>query len=347
MCYHSSLERYIDQHLPLYSNSRQLRTSLGPWTTTTPSGWEWFRDNTTDTLYSNISDIWNQYDRQPSLGNYAHYHHPQPCPTPNVSFLAPISIHKLPTFIQVCSVGTTAIRPNPIVNTLHQLIEKEGTDASWAVKHLQCTDDGANIAHAIQSGTLTIVSDSSLKHGLGTSAFILETPDRQHTIRGVNQVPGPISEGNSHRCKMAGIYGALICLKNICTLHNITTGHVTIACDNLDAVGSLDQEYQPHPRHNNFGLTLAVHSIQSALPLSVSNEHVKAHQKKAWSQLNCTEQLNELMDKTAKAYWIHLTTAQPLSPMPQPTAHPIKYEGWQIWQGMDKLTRPAPATTRI
>ena len=62
----------------------------------------------------------------------------------------------------------------------------------------------------------------------------------------------------------------------------------------------------------------------------------------AWNQLNHTKQLNELMDKTAQAYWIHLTTAQPLSPMPQPAAHPIKYEGWQIWQGMDKLTRPAP-----
>ena len=61
--------------------------------------------NTTDTLYSNISDVWNQYDRQPSLGNYARYHHPQPCPPPNVSFLVPVSIHKLPTCIQVLSVG--------------------------------------------------------------------------------------------------------------------------------------------------------------------------------------------------------------------------------------------------
>ena len=328
--------------LPPYSTSRQLRVALGTWTTHTPHGWSWFRNDHTDTVYEQRDTDWISYSRQPSAGNYAQYAQPQPSAPPDINTLCPVSVNKLNAGIRVTSAGSVTTTPIMQPNSLQGLIRKEGSDANWAVKHLQCSDNGANIAQAIRDGSLIVVSDGSLKQGLGTSAFILEAPNRQHTIRGVNKVPGPITDGNSHRCEMAGIYGALLCIKNLCTLHNITEGHIKMACDNLDAVGSLDTTYQAHPKHNNFDLTSAVAHIRRELPISITNFHVKAHQKKAWSSLTRTEQLNEMMDKTAKAYWTHLVTADPTSPMPQPTPHPIKYEGWQIWHDEQKLTRPTP-----
>jgi hypothetical protein len=91
----------------------------------------------------------------------------------------------------------------------------------WALQHIQITDNGEAIAAAIRNGTTLAVSDGGLKLGLGTAAFVIEGNDMQGRIRGVNQVPGPIKDGDSHRCEVSGLYAVSVLIKEIC---------ISIAC---------------------------------------------------------------------------------------------------------------------
>ena len=63
-----------------------------------------------------------------------------------------------------------------------------------------------SVAEAMRAGTLRAVGDGSLKGSYGTSAFALEAPGQIHNrIQGVNVVPGPLAEGDSHRCELASL----------------------------------------------------------------------------------------------------------------------------------------------
>ena len=93
---------------------------------------------------------------------------------------------------------------------LGHLLDTLPPSKAWAAQHLSRTDDGQNFAHAIQTGTAITVSDGSYKTGYGTAAFILTDTLVKSTIRGVLSVPGPLAEGDSHRCELAGMYAILV-----------------------------------------------------------------------------------------------------------------------------------------
>jgi len=88
----------------------------------------------------------------------------------------------------------------------------------WAVQHAQSDDHGLTVAQAIAQGTTVAVSDGSLHYTLGTSAYVIEglTPD--HRVLGYNRVPGPVEEGDSHRCELAGLYAIVTTVNCLCHL---------------------------------------------------------------------------------------------------------------------------------
>jgi hypothetical protein len=115
--------------------------------------------------------------------------------------------------------------PTTLLNRLNQLPD----DAKWALDHIITMDDGATIATALQNNTALAVSDGSLKLGFGTAAYVLEGIDSNNRILGVNEVPGPIKDGDSHRCEVAGIYAVALLVMAICKHHNIHKGTITMA----------------------------------------------------------------------------------------------------------------------
>ena len=123
----------------------------------------------------------------------------------------------------------------PLIQELSTAINNRTPSAKWAVQSLDCQDNGLRVAQAIRDGKAVTVSDGSLKLCFGTSAFIIAGEDDTHPIRAVNVVPGPIKKGDSHRCKLAGLYGTMVTLETLCTVHNITQGSITIGCDNQRA----------------------------------------------------------------------------------------------------------------
>lgn len=60
----------------------------------------------------------------------------------------------------------------------------------------------------------------------------------------------------------------------------------------------------------NFDLLRIIHQLKSSLPISISYEHVAAHQTKykTYEELDPVAQLNEDMDTLAKRHWVRTKT---------------------------------------
>ncbi|MCA1800669.1 MAG: hypothetical protein LC650_05195 [Actinobacteria bacterium] len=205
------------------------------------------------------------------------------------------------------------------------------------------SDDGATIAEALRQKTAIAVSDGSLKYSFGTAAFIIEGTNHNNNIRGVNQVPGPIHDGDSHRCEVSGLYSIVLIVKAIAQQHNVQQGHILIACDNETSLRIFDPDYKPDPQHKNFDLVNATWRIVKSSNIHWEPFHVYGHQenKRPLASLSRLERLNVAMDRTAKAFWAALCVHNNSILLPQPKSHAIHGEGWQLWHGDTKITQPS------
>ncbi|CAB9522815.1 hypothetical protein SEMRO_1344_G264710.1 [Seminavis robusta] len=206
------------------------------------------------------------------------------------------------------------------------------------------SDDGLTIANALTNHQVLAVSDGSLKLGLGTSAFVIEATNNPYRISGANQVPGPILPGDSHRCELAGLFAIVLTIHCVCTHHQISHGSARIACDNQQAIHLFDPEYIPDPNHRHFDLVSAILSYTRLTPIMWDAFHVKGHQDNkstATQTLSRAAQLNIDMDRKAKQYWRHLFVHNHNPPSFDPASLPIHGEGWQLWQGDQKVINPS------
>jgi hypothetical protein len=242
--------------------------------------------------------------------------------------------------VQTTGLSTPGANTGPI--SLPQIITRMPESLKWAVQHMENDDDGAYLAQAIRDGNAIAVSDGSLCGKFGTSAFIMEGRTSVHHIRAVNIVPGPLPEGDSHQCELAGLYGIICLTQAICQRHNVLSGSVWVACDNKAAINVFDEEFIPLPKHANYDLLSAIYSLLSTSPLSWSGEHVKGHQDDhlLLRPLTRLENLNVAMDTLAKRFWYHMVNPLNDDLLPEALLHSIYGEGWQIWNGSKKLTRP-------
>jgi len=229
------------------------------------------------------------------------------------------------------------------ITTVNAAMKALPDSARWALKHIMLVDQGEQLAGDIQHYKAVAVSDGSLKLGLGTAAFVIEGHNGFGRMTGVNKVPGPIKDGDSHRCEVLGLYAIILLVNEVCTLHNVTTGSITIACDNSTSLNIFHPDYFPTTNHANFDLVSASWTLLQESPLQWHPVHVKGHQDDhtRLQSLSRLAQLNVEMDTLAKQYWLHLVTSAPDDEFPYPTCHAIYKEGWQIWEGKEKIVAPS------
>jgi hypothetical protein len=81
------------------------------------------------------------------------------------------------------------------------------------------------VANTICTRRALAASDGrlSLKAGLGMAAFVVEDEEGCGRLKGVNKVPGLINKGDSHWCKVAGLYAIILLVKEVCALHAVTS----------------------------------------------------------------------------------------------------------------------------
>jgi hypothetical protein len=140
-------------------------------------------------------------------------------------------------------------------------LDKLPAAAIWALKHLQINDNGTAIAGSLRTHQAIAVSNGGLKYGLGIAAFVLEGKDSTDCIKDVNRVPGPIREGDS------GLYAVIVLVKEICHMHQITQGGITIYCDNETALPTFDPDFSPDRKMKNVDLISACWSQLHATPI--------------------------------------------------------------------------------
>ncbi len=333
-----------------HADHRRLRQSLGNWLLPLDQTWNWWVQD--DLLYERRPNArvpespWRAWSRRythTNQGNRRRFHNPtaclQPLPSPTLT-RAEIELNHAATIASILSTGDhTPATPAPLLNTLEARLKALPPEAAWAASSLNRSDDGESFCEAIANGTAAVVSDGSLKLGFGTAAFILA--GGTHEITGVNQVPGPIAEGDSHRCELSGLYGAVVLVNEICSLFNITSGSITIACDNKSAIKCCHRHFVPKPKFHNYDLIQALHQAIINSPVTWLPEHVKGHQDSAplLRSLTYLEGLNVRMDWLAKAYWRALARSSPT--LPTPLHQSLSGEGWQLWEGQHKISGPS------
>jgi hypothetical protein len=153
-----------------------------------------------------------------------------------------------------------------------------------------------------------------------------------HSHTGFNFPPG-LSEGqNSYRSELAGIYGVITMVSVICSIYDLRSGKITIACDNITALSKSIADFT-HPNIYNAeaDLIYAIKNQISALPISIEFHHVKGHQDEMMAQedLDRWSLLNIKMDRVAKSVlpgWVENMSHQQIAGEP-----------WSIWRGETKL----------
>jgi hypothetical protein len=100
-------------------------------------------------------------------------------------------------------------------------------------------------------------------------------------LTGANHVPSLSSNHCSYQSKLNGILGTVILIDTVRGFFQITKGHVTIGCDNLE-VGQhgISFESSPSPSDDPFDITSAIVAIKRRLRAQLSYRHVEGHQRK-------------------------------------------------------------------
>jgi hypothetical protein len=118
------------------------------------------------------------------------------------------------------------------------------------------------------------------------------------------------------------LYAILLLVKEICAMHQIQEGSITIYCDNTMALDIFDADYLPDPNRPNFDLEGACWALKNKTPITWKAEHVKGHQDRVAPvhMLPRQARLKIEVDQAATAYWIHLVMRSRAMPRLDTTA---------------------------
>ena len=329
-----------------HTQHKRLRRPLKQFQPSSYNRWVWWISG--DKLYQQVEpNCWHRWSFLSIRNHQRKFQHPIPVThPPNLATSTPANVLRITTRVRdtatILTTWTTPRLPPPAPPaTLEEALLTLPSSKAWAVEKLQRSDDGESFAEAIQRGTAIAISDGSLKADYGTAAFILTSDVQENPIRGVNIVPGPLKDGDSHRAELAGLYAIFVLVECIVSLHQLTSGSILIGCDNQSAIGSCDQDFIPHTRHQNFDFLHAIRSFLLRSPLTWHAQHIHGHQdtKNPGKPLTFLEQLNVHMDSLAKSYWFHIVSNSTI--MPSPPIYEIADSGWQLWKGTKKIVAPS------
>ena len=239
--------------LPGHSH-RQLASPLGEWLAPLDAHWIWWHDPVADTLWENCQlNEWHTWTALPHRYQHHCFSHAGPSVEDPPGNPSHATVQVSGSVAKVQDIGASIPQQSAVApSTLQEAILALPPTCLWAVQHAQSDNHGLTVAQAIAQGTAVAVSDGSLRYTLGTSAFVIEGATPDHHELGYNRVPGPVEEGDSHRCELAGLCAIVTKVNCLCRLHSVTSGLITIACDNTSALKPTAVDYLPHPRQRTW-----------------------------------------------------------------------------------------------
>jgi len=137
------------------------------------------------------------------------------------------------------------------------------------------------------------------------------------SCHGVTQVHGHSTSINSYRAELQGMHALLLALVSLCIQHDISTGHITIGCDNKGVISLLHRPrsyISGSSKHQD--LLWAIIHTRCLCPISLSFQYVAGHQDELsrFEDLPLLAQLNVQADSLAKQA-LHLLGAQHAPPL--------------------------------
>eukprot|EP00978_Attheya_sp_CCMP212_P023133 scaffold70166_cov59-Attheya_sp.AAC.5 len=273
---------YADAHSVA---QRRLRQPLGDWTDCNED-WPWWYSPMKHRLYRKLGERWSVYlppqatVRTRRLPRFR-YHHSSASGPPDGMRTKVLQLWGDPAFR---ITGITPVRqpaPEVISPNLAERLQLRLPSRKWAMERFQAPDNGAALANAIQNGTTQGVNDGSFKLQHGTAAMVmvdplLDDPLSPSRIVGCHVTPGNPADRSPYRSELSGIYGLLCITEEIYGLHNITTGGITIGCDNEKCLWmAIDKPGTISPKRSSFDFSAIRTKIRS-LPISVTSHWVKA-----------------------------------------------------------------------
>ena len=301
-------EAWDDAILHVWSKSERLEINppLSHWINTSFNT-AWYHDQGSNNLYYKTSgsnyNVYkpNKTSRRNNVTSYIYY---------DMTSTAPASLK--PAIVD---------RSNPFQPILESTIELPTTpeDMSDRQHHkkifmdqITFPNDVQPLIQQIKNGNAIAVTDASLSPitGIGASSFTITTTDLKTSCCGSHGVPKGISQLDSYRTELYGIFGIMVCLQHLVEEHEISHGNILIACDNK---ASINNAFQYNSRSNikngSFDIIWAIQKIHRCIPINIQYQHVRGHQDRTKTTLSLLETLNCIMDKRAGQYRTYIESA--------------------------------------
>jgi hypothetical protein len=315
----------------------RLRRPLGRWLLAAPAQWPCWYDVLHNCVYLLEEGKWREFrPSHPGLQLQPTYikhslHDDRP---PNTLQAIGWFKDNLLTFTgRARGPDATLAPPSSIDDT----IASYDPSLQWALNYtIERPDDLTPIVASIRDGTAAAVTDGSFKLQRGTAAFTLVDLASGVQFTGANHVPGLPTDQCAYRSELTGILGTVILIDIVCQFFQITSGQVTIGCDNLEAGRhGIYFDSPPSPSDDHFDIISAIFDIKKRLPVSLIYRHVEGHQRERYPgrPLDSWALLNDDMDTLAKAYWLICHRQN------MPATQQVRNNEWAIWIDNEKICK--------
>ena len=233
------------------------------------------------------------------------------------------------------NIATSTV-PHGIQEKVRQLCERK----MYLIDEVRLpADDGKAIAEGIRTGTCAAVADGSFddnKDNAGTAAFTIHANQGDRApITGANWTTGRKQEQCSHCSELGGIIAILIMLETIAHCYSITSGKVTIRCDNDTAVDQSADDGPIKVDQKSFDYLQEIRNRLKVLPIEVEFLWVKGHKK---GPKNWWHKRNDFCDRKAKEF-LSKCTRGPKKDWRKHDTPKLFYERWAVYVHGVKLAR--------
>ena len=290
-------------------DSINLKNRLGAWRSNADN-WPTHYDADNHQLWMRQDHGWRVFQRKGCLSHTFYSFEEMP-----EAFLIqpPASSHKTKAWMEDGVIQFTGwhqdkVPTAPVFHTFEQFIQHLSQDDKWVFEYLSGWEHAKDIAEGIRQGQVIAVADGSFKFQSGTAGFILYNLRAKQAMLAAHRTPGMPSTQCAYRSELGGILGATKLSRLLSTYFGITSGHLTVACDNQGAGHrSILYARQPGRATKQADMIRAILEEKRSSPVQYLYRYVEGHQRerRPLCNLDIWAELNEEMDGLAKAFWSH------------------------------------------
>ena len=229
--------------------------------------------------------------------------------------------------------------PPPLFTSIHNFINALPTHHNTLLSDISHLSNLPHIIHSIKNGNCALVSDGSYHQfsQKAAAAFIIGNEAAHRRIVGRCHIIGLKDSYSAYRSELAGIHCGLIFIHCVCSVNQLKTGRLIVACDNNGTIQRVIKgDVKPQEKH--FYYLSGIARLLTDLQITINFSYVEGHKDMHHSlnELSTLESMNVSAD-------IHAKVKADETPSPQFTQDAEIYKEWPPL----KLIHDDGSTSRI